>query len=62
MKEIYENYDLMSYNSQRDVCRLRRECDFPCRNCRYYTKCKKNHRIVDRLNTDLKEYKTRYVY
>lgn len=62
MKELYSDYDMHSYAVQKDVCRLRRDLNLPCRKCRYLEKCKTNHRIIDKLNNELNEYKPRYIY
>lgn len=62
MRELYSDYEMYSYNVQRDVCQLRRQVDLPCRKCRYLNKCKENDKIVDKLNKDLKDYKPRYIY
>lgn len=60
MKNIYKDYEMYSYSVQKDICKLRRELDLPCRKCRYYDKCKNSNIIIDRLNRDLNIYKERF--
>lgn len=62
MKELYSDYEMYSYSIQKDVCQLRRQMDLPCRKCRYLEKCKKNQKLLDKLNDELWEYKSRYFY